>query len=54
MLKSNTPETAAATQILYHCADTAKGAARTSLFRAIAHLTGLPLGVIERTWEATR
>jgi len=54
MLKPNTPELAAAVQLLYACADSATTyLSRQMLFRAIHHLTGKPLARIVHTWEAT-
>jgi hypothetical protein len=52
---STTPETAAAVQVLYACADaTTVYLAQQTLFRAISHLTGLPLRRVIATWEGTR
>ena len=50
----NTPELAAACQLLYSVADSATTQGREALFHAIAHLTGKPISHVERTWNATR
>ena len=50
----NTPETAAALQVLYAMADRVGPVVRMTLFRAIHHISGMPIHQIINLWESTR